>query len=273
MTWWHRFGSGRADAAALEEQATVLQAALAKKPVSHRSAAVRRALTATGAAVILAFGVMLGVNGERLEDSIADGAVTLGLAAPLPAADAADAAYWKGDHATALRLARPLADQGDGRAQALLGLIHSGRGVLRNDVEAVKWFRLAADQGDSEAQFRLGLMHAGGRGVPQDPAQAAKWFRLAAAARHPEALFNLGVLYATGEGVERDNTRAYMWFNLAVAHFPPSDTRNRSAAIRSRDIEARKLGQEEIAEAEKLAREWQSVVHAQQIGEDSSEHS
>jgi TPR repeat protein len=137
---------------------------------------------------------------------------------------------------------------------------------VRDDAEAVKWSRLAADQGDAEARFRLGLMYSQGRGVPQDHAEAAGWFRLAAAARQPEALYNLGVLHATGEGVTRDNIRAYMWFNLAVEHFPPSDTRNRSAAIRSRDIEARKLSREEIAEAERLTREWQSVARAQHAG-------
>jgi hypothetical protein len=48
-----------------------------------------------------------------------------------------------------------------------------------------------------------------------------------------------------------------MWFNLAVVHFPASDTRHRNAAIRSRNLSASKLSREQVAEAQKLAREWQ----------------
>jgi hypothetical protein len=49
---------------------------------------------------------------------------------------------------------------------------------------------------------------------------------------------------------------AYMWFNLAVVHFPASETRNRNVAIKNRDVVAGKLSREEVAESQKLAREW-----------------
>jgi hypothetical protein len=65
------------------------------------------------------------------------------LAGPL---DDAQAAYNRGDYATALQLIRPLADQGDARAQSILGLMYeSGRGVPQDYAEAVKWYRKAAD--------------------------------------------------------------------------------------------------------------------------------
>jgi hypothetical protein len=54
-----------------------------------------------------------------------------------------------------------------------------------------------------------------------------------------------------------------MWFNLAVAQFPASDTRNRTAAVNSRDLMANKLTREQLAEAQKLAREWQPTHHGQ----------
>ncbi len=64
------------------------------------------------------------------------------------------AAYQRGDYATALRLLRPLAEQGDAAAQNNLGVISAnGRGVPQDDAEAAKWFRLAAEQGLVEAQF------------------------------------------------------------------------------------------------------------------------
>jgi TPR repeat protein len=265
--WLRRLGldRGRAHAAKLEQQVTALQTALARcKGVAQRARA-QRALMPLGAVLFLVLGLAFGAYSEAIKQSVTDRVPGFASTAANP--DAAYAAYDEGDHAAALRLARPMAEQGDVRAQSLLGsMYYIGRGVVRDDAEAVKWSRLAADQGDAEARFRLGLMYSQGRGVPQDHAEAAGWFRLAAAARQPEALYNLGVLHATGEGVTRDNIRAYMWFNLAVEHFPPSDTRNRSAAIRSRDIEARKLSREEIAEAERLTREWQSVARAQHAG-------
>ncbi|MFL4978639.1 MAG: tetratricopeptide repeat protein [Xanthobacteraceae bacterium] len=243
---------------ALRERATFLSS----KAAVRRSRRIRRALTATGAAVILAVGFALGVNSDRLTQAMAYRLTALGLAAP--DASAAFAAYEKGYLACALRLAEPLAEKGDARAQSLLGLIYYiGRGAMRDDAKAVTWLRLAADQGDAAAQFRLGLMYSEGQGVPQDHAEAARWYRLAADQRYPQAQYNLGLLYAKGEGVEQDNAMAHMWFNLAVAQFPASDARNRTAALNSRDVVANKLTRQQIAEAQKLAREWQLMARAQ----------
>jgi TPR repeat protein len=56
-----------------------------------------------------------------------------------------------------------------------------GRGVVQDDAEAVRLYRLAAVQGLKEAQFYLGSMFEGGEGVAQDGAEAIRWYRLAAA--------------------------------------------------------------------------------------------
>jgi TPR repeat protein len=59
----------------------------------------------------------------------------------------ADAAYQRGDYATALRLWRPLAEQGSANAQYVLGIMYAnGRGVPQNDVQAHMWFNLAASR-------------------------------------------------------------------------------------------------------------------------------
>jgi uncharacterized protein len=58
------------------------------------------------------------------------------------------AAYGRGDYATALRLFRPLADQGSTQAQYKIGLMYySGEGVAQDLAEATKWYRRAADPG------------------------------------------------------------------------------------------------------------------------------
>ena len=109
--------------------------------------------------------------------------LVLNFASPVAAGPVEDAiaAQGRGDYATALRLFRPLADQGDALAQYNLGVMYSnGQGVPQNYAEAMKWYRLAANQGDADAQYNLGVMYDNGQGVPQDYAEAVKWYRLAA---------------------------------------------------------------------------------------------
>jgi TPR repeat protein len=65
-------------------------------------------------------------------------------------------AYNRGDYMPAIRLFRPLAEQGNARAQHLIGVMyHKGEGVARNSVRAFAWFSLAAAHGDRDAQAKL----------------------------------------------------------------------------------------------------------------------
>ena len=127
-----------------------------------------------------------------------------GSAAAGPLEDAA-AASDRGDHATARRLLRPLADQGDARAQYILGVIYANG---KNYGEALKWHRLAAAQGHPGAQFNLGLMYFEGQGVPKNYAEAVKWYRLAADQGDAAAQNNLGVAHHNGKGVPQDDAEA-----------------------------------------------------------------
>ena len=84
------------------------------------------------------------------------------------------------DYATAFKLWRPLAEQGDAVAKSNLGVMYRrGEGVTQDDKEALKWYRLAAAQGYASAQFNLGTMYDTGQGVPQDYAKAHMWYNLA----------------------------------------------------------------------------------------------
>jgi hypothetical protein len=68
------------------------------------------------------------------------------------------AAHKRGDYATALKLWRPLAEQGLADAQYTLGIMYAnGRGVAQNYAEALKWYRMAAEQGNVAAQCNLGV--------------------------------------------------------------------------------------------------------------------
>lgn len=255
----HRLGaSGDRGETALQERIATLQAGLA----AYKSLAERRAYSITTlktaiAGLILALVLALAVGPAPVKQAVGELARALGYAAPPRDANAALAAYRKGDYGDALRDVRPLADQGDARAQSLLGLMYFlGRGVPQDDLAAARWFRLAADQGDAPAQFNLGVMYAEGRGVPQEYAEAVKRYRLAADRGHAQAQYNLALSYANGEGVSQDYVSAHMWFNLAAAHFPASDVRSRELAVRNRGLVANKMTREQIAAAQNLAREW-----------------
>jgi TPR repeat protein len=112
--------------------------------------------------------------------SIAAILLVLSFAAPVAAGplEDANAAIKRRDYPTALRLIRPLAEQGDANAQ-----------------------------------------------------------------------YNLGVFYDNGLGVPQDKVRAYMWFNLSAAQ-------GREGAAAFRDLIARLMTPAQIAEAQKLTREW-----------------
>lgn len=134
--------------------------------------------------------------------------------------DAAGAALG-GDYATALRMLRPLAEQGDPSAQTMLGTLYDeGQGVPQDYEEAVKWYRLAAEQGWPPGQDHLGQMYEEGRGVPKSYVEAYKWVNLAAsgASRSTEPFGGL-------------------WVN-------------------DRDLLAAKMTPEQIAEGQRLARQW-----------------
>jgi hypothetical protein len=131
---------------------------------------------------------------------------------------AGNRAFDKGDYATALREWRPVAEKGDAAAQFFLGYMYDqGVGVIQDYAEAVHWYRNAADQGHATARVHLALMYEEGRGVTQDYAEAHMWFNLAASR-------------ATGD-------EQYKYTH-------------------GREQVAKKMTAQQIAEAQRRAREW-----------------
>lgn len=82
----------------------------------------------------------------------------------------------------------------------------------------MRWYRRAADQGYANAQFSLGVMYAEGRGVSKNDEEAVKWFRRAAAQGHVKAKEGLKALLCNAELDEQtvtkyfpSNTRRVVW--------------------------------------------------------------
>ena len=165
--------------------------------------------------------------------------------------DEALAAYQVGDYETALRELKSLAEQGNAAASYNLGVMYNeGDGVPQDDTKAVKWFRKAAEQGDAEAQVILGKSYADGRGVPQDDTEAVKWTRMAAEQGLALAQTKLGLLCATGRLVPQDYVQAHLWLDLAA------EQGNNNARKMRELVAANLMTPAQIAEAQRLAREW-----------------
>jgi uncharacterized protein len=218
-------------------------------------------------------------------------AAILFLALCLPAwADlaAGQQAIKNGDYATALKEFLPLARQGNPDAQFNLGnmvsyirrerecvrptqprldvrqrqgrearLRSNGQGVTQDYAEAVRWYRKSAEQGNAFAQLNLGFMYAHGQGVTQDYAEAAKWYRKSAEQGNADAQNNLGLMYDNGQGVTQDYVEAHMWLNLAASKSNGEDQNRRSDL---RDAVAKKMTPQQIAEAQRRAREWKPTT-------------
>jgi TPR repeat protein len=66
------------------------------------------------------------------------------------------AAYNRGDYLPAIRLFRPLAEQGNPKAQSVLGVMYRrGQGVARDRARSFVWFSFAAARGDAKAKAGL----------------------------------------------------------------------------------------------------------------------
>ncbi len=164
------------------------------------------------------------------------------------------ALYDDRNYNAAFSVVRPLAEQGNVDAQAMLAsLYETGRGTERNMSQAVNWYGAAASQkhlgsmfalgmiyldgrhsgqpdlklarewteraasaGHIPAQHNLALIFAGAGGGTPDWARAVTWFRKAASKGFADSEYNLGVLYLEGRGVDKDVTRASEWFKKAA---------------------------------------------------------
>ena len=113
----------------------------------------------------------------------------------------------------------------------------------------MRWYHRAAEQGNAGAQNNLAVMYSAGRGTLQDVAEAVRWWRSAAEQGHDAAQVNLGWSLANGRGVPQNFVEAYMWVSLAA----------RELAVADREAVGVRMTPTQIAEARRLAREWEAA--------------
>jgi uncharacterized protein len=131
-------------------------------------------------------------------------------------------AYERKDFATAIAIWRPLAEQGNAEAETLLGAMYwSGEGVPRDHKEAARLYLRAAEQGYARAQNDIGFMYGFGEGIPP-----------------------------------HDDVQAYKWISLAIMRYTAKNQNRLDQAIKDRATLKARMSAAQIAEAERLVREW-----------------
>jgi uncharacterized protein len=156
------------------------------------------------------------------------------------------------DYTKAADWYRLAALQGHPQAQANLGRLYAaGAGVPRDLAEAFRWTRMAAENGIVSAQAETGVAYLYGFAVVQDYKAATKWLRKAAERGDAQGEVALGDVYESGKGVPKDYVQAHTWYNLASAQ-------GATGAGKARDELAAKMTPAQIAEAQRLAREFKA---------------
>lgn len=79
------------------------------------------------------------------------------------------------------------------------------------------WSDFVSEISEADVYAFRGRRYAEGRGVPKDDQQAVYWFRKAAELGHDSGQYELAVMYAEGRGVPKDDQQAYFWLLLSAA--------------------------------------------------------
>lgn len=131
------------------------------------------------------------------------------------------------DRERAVAMFRPLADDGDARAQWRLGHAYEmGSGVERDAASAYRWYSAAVEQDFVHAYHPLGQMYMSGRGTQQDEAEGYRLLRLGAEGNAQRAMVSLAQIYESEtRGPEYDPALAVHWYRQAAEQ-------NNSVAVR-----------------------------------------
>jgi TPR repeat protein len=93
------------------------------------------------------------------------------------------AAYNRGDYVPAIELFRPLAAQGNAKAQSIIGVMYrKGQGVAKSSLKAFVWLSLASARGDKQAAAELQEVSSSMK--PEELAQAREMMQACEASNY-----------------------------------------------------------------------------------------
>jgi TPR repeat protein len=91
--------------------------------------------------------------------------------------------------------------------------VGKGRGVLKDDVEAARYYKLAADQNHVSTQKRYAVSLTNGQGVATNEAEAAGYFTFADDQNDASPQNPYAICLATERGVVKDEAEAARYSN------------------------------------------------------------
>ena len=113
--------------------------------------------------------------------------------------------------------------------------------LSKSSTDSASELQSKAEHGDAEAQYYT---------------KAVRRYQEAADQGDVDAQYNLGYHYFAGLGVPQNYVLAHMWFSLAASSEDIILPDHQDRAIGKRDLVASKMTRYQIAEAQRLAREW-----------------
>lgn len=121
-----------------------------------------------------------------------------------------DDAFAKPDYVAAYRECLPLARQGDGIAQAIIGYLYDfGQGGLPQDyTQAATWYQLALGQNVPLALNNMGELYQYGLGVSQNDQKAFELYLKSSAQGNRKGQYLAGYFYEQGRATTKNYTKA-----------------------------------------------------------------
>jgi TPR repeat protein len=78
------------------------------------------------------------------------------------------------------------------------------------------WYQKAAKNDNYSAQYNIGRLYFHGKGVSRDDKQAMDWYMKAAKNGNASAMFKIGYMYCYGIAVAKNIDTAFEWYTHAA---------------------------------------------------------
>ena len=168
-------------------------------------------------------------------------------------------AYTKRDWFNAIRILRPLAEQGNDNALVILGNMYSdGSGVKQDQKVALDHYKRAAAKGNTTAMTSIATMYAQGIGVEKDFKKSYDLFVKAANLGNPAAQIMVASIYVKGHpdlpDLKADPMRSYAMFRVVERTAEKEQYKKVAEQFAKRLIS--ELDTEQVLQAEEIAKNW-----------------
>ncbi len=126
--------------------------------------------------------------------------------------------------------------------------------------EALEGLLPLANDGNPRAQAEVGMIYHYGLVSAKNFRKAADYYGRAAAQENVDGMLGLAVMNALGQGFGKNMVEAYKWLLLARDRLPAGSDRDR--VVGALESFREEMTTQEIAEAERRARAWQPGADA-----------